>query len=498
MGTTVGLIPFTLPHFREWASMLELDNGKPWTLERFQEDFVKDIFSGTSVSWLIVPEGNGKTTLVAGIALYFAEHQHMAAISVAASSREQAETLYTQAAGFVIRSDYLHELVPDAIRVIKGKRAMDVPRFICQDGHRRINHVDGGRIQVRAADDRTGDGIIPTLCIIDELHRHRDLKLYNTWRGKLKKRDGQMLVISTAGEPGSEFETLREAIRQHSPEVFRGETFTRAVGKSVVLHEWAVPEDGDVDDLGLVASANPFSALTVDALREKRESEDFNPGHWRRFVCNLPTRSEFAAIQEREWAAAAVDAEEWPLGELVWLGLDVAWKWDTTAAVPLWVRDPEYRLFGPCKVLTPPRDGNSLDPNKVERALIELHERNPFHTVVMDTSRAEQLAEWISTEFGVAVIDRQQTNSLAVQDYERFMEALRKGWLRHTGDPMLTRHVLNAIARVLPHGDARFDRPSQSRKGAEQDLRVIDALTAASMTHSVAHTELTMAGGLVY
>lgn len=491
--------PFTLEHFRDWAGELELDNGEQWTLEPFQEAFVEDVFSGRPVCWLVVPEGNGKTTLLAGLALYFAEFQKTASIMVAAATREQAETLYQQAAGFVTRSPYLHEQKPDQIRVIKGKRAMDVPRFVCQDGHRRINHFEGSRIQIRAADDRAGDGIIPTLCIIDELHRHRDLKLYRTWRGKLAKRNGQLIVISTAGEPGTEFEEAREKIRQSSDDLTRDECFVRAVTDSVLLHEWAVPEDGDVEDLALVKRANPFSGITEATLAEKFNSPDFNMGHWRRFVCNLPTRSEFAAIQEAEWHAAAVSVDEWPVGEPCWLGLDVAWKWDTTSAVPLVIRDHDHRILGPSTVLVPPRDGTSLDPYKVERALIELYNRNPFHTVVMDTARAEQLAEWISKEFNVYVIDRAQTNEKAVEDYERFMQALREGWLKHVSDADLTRHALNAIARVLPTGAARFDRPHTSRLGeGKQDQRVIDALVAAAMAHSMAHDELTGGGGIVY
>ena len=38
---------------------------------------------------------------------------------------------------------------------------------------------------------------------------------------------------------------------------------------------------------------------------------------------------------------------------------------------------------------------------------------------------------------------------------------------------------------MLPFGDARFDRPSQSRLGPDQERRVIDALIAASMVHAV-------------
>jgi hypothetical protein len=107
----------------------------------------------------------------------------------------------------------------------------------------------------------------------------------------------------------------------------------------------------------------------------------------------------------------------------------------------------------------------------------------------MDTSRAEQLGAWIAAELGAVVIDRQQTNTLAVEDFNYFMEALRNGWLHHAGDPGLTSHALNAIARVLPFGDARFDRPSQSRLGHEQERRVIDALTAAAMVHATAVTQ---------
>lgn len=222
-----------------------------------------------------------------------------------------------------------------------------------------------------------------------------------------------------------------------------------------------------------------------------------SPQHWARFVCNLPTRAENAAITELEWAAARSD-ELIPAGVPVALGLDVAWKWDTTALVPYWHRDAGFRLFGPAVILEPPRDGSSLDPGLVEAAILGVNDRNPLETVVMDTSRAEQLASWISDELGAVVVDRQQTNARAVEDYDRFMEALRLGWLRHSGDAGLTRHVLNGVARLLPMGDSRFDRPSPSRTAPrEQDRRVIDALVAAAMVHSICSAPVAAAEPMV-
>ena len=462
-------MPGSMPHMREWALRhVILDNGEPWEFEPFQADFLTDFFKGFKESWLIVPEGNGKTTLVAGLALYHTEHVDHAYVGVAASSREQAEWCYLQAEGMVERSAYLKE------------------RFKPHSGYRRIRfYADGARIQIHAADDRTGDGVIPTLCILDELHRHKNLRLYATWRGKLLKRNGQLVAISTAGEPGGEFEETRSEIQKSTRPTKRRRCFTRFASEQFVMHEWAVPEGEDVTDFKLVKQANPLAANTVSALREKFESPTMTDAHWRRFVCNLPTRGDRAAIQEAEWDVR-VAKEPIPEGEPIWAGLDVAWKWDTTALVPLYMPTLTYRQFGPAEILVPPRDGSSMDPALVEAAILAVHERNPIHTVVMDVSRAEQLAHWIEREVGAQVIERPQSIPFAVDEYEKLMEGLRQGWTLHSGDDGLRRHVMNAVTKLLPAGGALFARSSSSRERVDQDRLVIDALKAAAMVHAQA------------
>jgi phage terminase large subunit-like protein len=145
-------------------------------------------------------------------------------------------------------------------------------------------------------------------------------------------------------------------------------------------------------------------------------------------------------------------------------------------------------LLGPARIVVPPRDGNQLHPDQVKRPLVEVHERNPIRLVVMDMKAAEDIAAWIEDELGCRVVDRTQGNAMQVVDYDRFMAALRNGWLHHSGDPGLSRHALNAIARVLPQGDTRFDRPHVSRFGSQRG-REIDALVAAAMVHTVACEE---------
>lgn len=475
--------PFTLDHFRAWSAAMTLDNEEPFILDEFQELWVADLFAGYPECWLVVPEENGKTTLLADLALYHAEHRERAAVPVAASSRDQAVILYQQAEGFVIRTPALHAERESTILKAKGKRKTTVPRFLCLEGFRRVNHYRGGRIQVFAADDDTGDGVIPTLGIIDEPHRMKHMKLYRTWTGKLRKRNGQIALISTAGEPGTEFEVTRTRIRETATEVTRLPTGgMRYVSGNVVMHEYALAPDADVEDMAVVKSANPARRITTETLAAKFASPTMTLPHWKRFVCNIATRGGKAAITEAEWEAAKTD-QRIPKGQAIALGADIAWKWDTSAFVPFYMRDPKDRLFGPASIVTPPRDGSSLHPDELKKALKAIHARNPIHTVVMDVSQAADIAAWIEDELGAEVIDWPQSNTQYVDNYTAFMEALRNDWLHHTGDEGLTKHALNAIARMLPGGDIRFDRPVEGRL-ADQERRVIDALDAASFVNA--------------
>src|SRR5262249_40109937 len=155
--------------------------------------------------------------------------------------------------------------------------------------------------------------------------------------------------------------------------------------------------------------------------------------------------SEWAAITEGEWHDSRVD-DEIPVGESIWLGLDLGWKYDTTAAVPLWIKSPTYRLLGPATVLEPPLDGKQLSAHTVKDAIRAIHKRNPIACVVMDPSNGAELSEWMHEELGSVVFSSSQKSALKSECYNSFMEALREGWLKHTGDDQLKRHALNAVA----------------------------------------------------
>jgi phage terminase large subunit-like protein len=468
--------PFTLPHFRAWASDLILDTGESWHLEDFQEAFASDLFAGFAEAWLIVPEGNGKTTTLAGMALYHAEHKPFAAVPVAAASREQAEILYRQAEGFVLRSEMLHRPVHSIIQAAKGKRKTDVPRFLCLEGYRRINHHAGGRIQVFAADDRTGDGIIPTLGIIDEPHRLRDLSLYRTWAGKIAKRDGQLATISTSGEPGSDFEETRERIREAATDRKADGSFTRYATGRIVLHEWAVPEGADVEDMAVVKAANPFSAITVDMLAQKFGSPTMTLHHWLRFVCNRPTRdidSWLGANGERIWEGLTEPHELDPKTP-TYVGIDIALKHDTSAVVHVQKRD-DGRFHAWCRIWTPTED-RPVDVTDVMKHLRDLASAARIEAISYDPRFFDVPAKMLEDE-GFPMYEVPQSVERMTAAIGSLYTAILGGTLTHDDDPAFAKQVLNAVPR---YNDRAFTLAKSKSRGK------IDAAIALALAYDQA------------
>lgn len=469
------LKPFTIDHFRRYVELMIWDDDEQRSPEGWQLEIVEDLFRGYKRNLWIVPEENGKSTLVSLIALYGADYTSEPWIPVCAAAARQARIIHDQAAGFIRRTPGMDE------------------RFKPQDGYLRIKSLtNGGKgIEVFAYDRDRADGIIPApYAILDELHGQPDIAIWELWGRKLRKRDAQLLGITTGGEPETPFEDMRDAIRRRATKREQTGSHLRAENAREILHEWMVPSDEACADMEAVKAANPLKRVTVETLAEDFELIT-DLGDWKRCKCNRPTRSAETAITDREWDEAQTD--ERPEGRVpIILALDVAWKIDTTAGVPLW-NGPKYRLLLDPFILVPPRDGSSLHPDEIKNALLEMDHDYQIEMVVMDMHRAEDISHWIEDEMGLLVMDKaQQQTSTHVHDYAAFMDGLRNGTLKHTGDPDLRAHVLNAIARRLPGGDYRFDRPNTSRgSNRMQDKRVIDGLTAAAMAVEVSTRNMT-------
>lgn len=457
-----------------------LDTGEPWEIEEFQRQLAKDVLSGKRAIWVVIPEGNGKTTLMAGLALYHLDPEgwgvHAPFVVVSAATREQAEWLYLQAEGMVFATPGMKD------------------RFKCLSGFRRINRRDGGgRIQIFAADDRTADGAIFTLAIIDELHNHRDLKLYRRWNGKIDKRGGQLLTISTAGEPASDFEDTRAEILRDAGITPNGKAHIRAETDNVILHDWAVRDREKIDDMRAVKKANPLSSITPESLRRKREDATMTDAHFMRFSMNIASRLDGMGVPPELWDSCADPSLKFKPGTWTIGGWDMAWEVDTAALVVVGWEDLERRPVVAVRVYEPP-----VDEADVVKGLVELQkEYEPVGWVFDPYAGAKQMSQQLEkgqhpNQAGVEFefIEHSQKPTPMAEAAVRLDEAIRRGYLVHDGNETLRHHVLSAVKKKAPAESWRFDRPPEVRGGTNRRQQYpIDALTALLMAHSVAVAE---------
>lgn len=438
-----------------------LDNGEYWKTEGFQDEIVGDIFSGVPEIMVVIPEGNGKTSLLAGVNLYYADFTPTANCLVAAASREQAEILFGQAAGLVFRSPGFDK------------------RFRVFDGYRKIvSYRSHGKVQVKAADERTGDGAIPDLATIDEPHRARDLSLWRTWRGKLDKRGGQILGISTAGEPGSEFEQAREAMHAAADTTTRNGRHTRSASPDALIHDWRLNANDDPDDMEIVKMANPLSTITVEKLARKHRSPTMTPSHWGRFVCNVPSDGESSWIQPEEWDACLGEVDL--SGSNCFLGVDIGRKKDSCAVVAAGMVGDKLHLRARIRV---PTAATPVAVADARADILELSQELDVTQVVYDPHQFQESAEMLE-ERGLIMEEMPQTDARMGPASETLYELIRSGRVVHDGDPLLRAHILAAVPATTERGV----RISKRKSKAHIDAAVAAAMAASSAVHEVRDT----------
>lgn len=423
--------------FAEFAEAhLRLESGAPLVVEDFQRTILTDFFEGATESLILIPKKNGKSTLIAALALFHLATTPDAETVVVAASRDQAGVLFGQSAGFVRRSSWLRKRMRPTLRELRSR-------------------TDAGRVRVLAADANTADGVIPSLAIVDELGRHKSAELYSVLRDGLGPRNGQLLAISTAGDDeDSPLGLMRAQAHQMKDQRRDGcYRYARSEDKSFVLHEWALSPEDDRDDLRLVKSANPASWQTEEALRRRFESPSMTSWAWARFACGVWLVGQDSAIAPKEWAACEVTGCEIPADQDgVIVGIDLGWKWDTTAMVPIARMGEVVRVHKPT-VLVPPQDGTSLDAEEVFDAAAAMRERWPDCTFVLDPEAGgEQLAQRIDRELGGELLTHSQRNRPMSAASQILSEQIAAEMLEHPGDEELTRHVLAASAKFVGTG----------------------------------------------
>ena len=166
--------------------------GKHFILEPWEDFIVCNIFclynkeTGKrkyKTAHISVARKNGKTTLAAALGLFglIGDGEPAASVIMAANSREQGHIDFDAAAAFARQLDPKRK----SLRVLRNEIKFD---------------KNNASLKVISADASTGDGLNPSLVILDELHEAVDSKLYDVLRSGMGFRQQPlMLSITTAG-----------------------------------------------------------------------------------------------------------------------------------------------------------------------------------------------------------------------------------------------------------------------------------------------------------
>ena len=298
---------------------LTTEHGRPLRIEKFQKKILSDYFDGARETVVVVGKKNGKSSLLGAVAIFHVLNTSEAECVIVAASRDQAGIMLRQIQGYVRRSEALRARLRVVQREVRDE-------------------TSGGRIRVLASDSDTLDGQIPTLALVDELARTKTEEAYGLLRDGLGPRNGQLVAISTAGDDEeSPLGRLRAAA--HAMEGFTKDgAYKHVRHNGFCWHEWSLDRDADINDLKLLKRANPASWIDEAELRARRDSPSTQPWQLARFTAGQwVAGSEESAIAQKEWQACADPEAEIPEGARgVFVGVDLGWKWDTTAFVPVW------------------------------------------------------------------------------------------------------------------------------------------------------------------
>lgn len=456
--------PAELDRFARFCEqVLTTEDGDPLQLHPFQRKMLADLFAGCRETLILVSKKNGKSTILGALALYHLCSTPDAECVIAAASRDQASIMLRQAQGFIRRSPHLPE------RLVVKQREI-------------VHKTLAGRIRILASDVDTADGVIPTLALVDELHRHKSADLYGVFRDGLGPRNGLMVTISTAGDSEDSPLGLLRAKAHAMPGVKRKGAYRHGRHEGFALHEWALEPDQDREDLKLVKQANPAPWQTIEALRQRRDSPSMTPWQWARFACGVWGLGSEPAFDRELWNSLG-NGETIAEGRLITLGFDGSRRRDATALVATDVERGHQMVVGAWERPVGADEDWEIPEDEVNQTVDYAFDRWVVWRLYADPPYWESALDHWAATYGEDKVVRWWTNRLKAMAFalRAWVGDWREGVLSHDGDELLARHIANSVRRETRMRDGE-DLLWIISKDSSKSHRKIDAAMAACLS----------------
>lgn len=470
--------------------------GKPLKLLEWQRDFIMRLYGwrrpdGTRryrTFYVEIPKKNGKSTLLAGLALYhlLGDGEAGAEVYCCAYDLSQARIIFDEAAKMVASSPALRQRLQT---IATAKRI--------------VHERSASKFQALSADVPSKDGVSASFTIFDELHRQRTPAMWDIFEFAGAARDQPLMgAITTAG-----YDRQSICYRQH--------TYTKKVNAGLILDTahlgiiYGAEQGDDWTDPEVWIKANPSMGATLkledferEVAKAKESPEKLN--NFLRLRLNIWTNAAERFLSRDGWdecGKVPVDPEALK-GATCFGGLDLSSTTDVTALVLIFP-SPEGGYEVVCRFWVPEegaarreeRDrvpylaweregwvrftpGNVIDYDFIRADINDLAADYDLRRLFADPYNATQLGLQLQSD-GIP-IEWIRQGFLSLSPPTKELERLVIGQLLHHGNnPVLNWMADNAVAVKDAAGNIKLSK-LKSTERIDGVAALVNAIGAAT------------------
>lgn len=445
--------------------------GSPLELREWQQELIRHVFAGDEngyrhrISLIGMPRKNGKSALGSVFGLYsLILGARGAEVYSVAAEKEQARIVFADAKRMV-------EASPELTGITKLYRdAIELPKA-------------GSVYRVLSAEAYSKEGLNPSATIFDELHAQPSRELFDVMslamgaRGRL----ATLIAITTAGVKADTTgqDSIAYNLYQYGQKVARGEvddpTFFMAWWEAAAEADHREPttwQDAN-PGFGDICSAEDFES----AVRRTPEPE------FRTKRCNQWVSSALGWLPTGAWDSCI--GETSLEGKDYILGLDGSFSGDATVVTYATIEEvPQVGIVGAWEKDSQIHDDTwRVDVLEVEDRIREFVRLNPnVKEIACDPYRWTRTMQVLAEE-GYPIVEYPSTNARRmVPACAKFYDAVVDQKLVHDGNPLLARHLSNAVVKIDQLGPRIVKENRASQRRIDAAVAVVLAFDRATVS----------------
>ena len=411
-------------------------SGQPIVLRPWQKELLNHIFAVRDdgrfkhrTALVGMPRKSGKSALSSGIALWsLFLGENGGEVYSCAADRDQARIVFGDAKKMI-------EAEPELMSQAKLYRdAIEIPST-------------GSVYRVLSSEAFTKEGLSPTLVVYDELHAAPNRELFDVMTlGMGARREPLLLAITTAGvkTDNTGQDSVAYSLYQYGQKVARGEVDD----PSFFMSWWESPTESNHRDPEVWKLANP-------AFGDLNSVEDFESAvkrtpeaEFRTKRTNAWVSSQTAWLPNNAWESRVIK-KEIDKDVPVILGFDGSFSGDASVIVGVTIEEvPHVFLVEAWEKQPEDTDDWRVDSLEVENSIIEACSRMNVKEIACDPFRWQRTMQ-VLQDAGLPIVEWPSTSaSRMIPACSKFYDAVVSEKLTNDGNPLLTRHISNAVVKV--------------------------------------------------